>query len=65
MRAEGRTSLRPEDIRAYGVKRFLDEQEARGPLQLPKLHFTEEENRIMDEILAKARRIKDAIAQLS
>ncbi len=53
MRAEGRTSLRPEDIRAYGVKRFLDEQEARGPLQLPKLHFTEEENLIMDELLAE------------
>ncbi|WP_157886807.1 hypothetical protein [Hymenobacter sp. PAMC 26628] len=52
MRAQGRGSLRPEDIKDYGVKRFLDEQEARGPLQLPVIHFTEEENRVMDELLA-------------
>lgn len=55
MRAEGRTSLRPEDIKAYGIQRFLDEQAKRGPLQLPKLHFTEEENRLMDELLAAER----------
>ena len=59
MLAEGRKSLRPEDIKAYGVQRFLDEQAQRGPLQLPKLHFTDEENRLMDEILAEERRAKD------
>lgn len=59
MLAEGRKSLRPEDIKAYGVQRFLDEQAQRGPFQLPKLHFTEEENRIMDELLAEERRTKD------
>jgi hypothetical protein len=52
MLTEGRKSLRSEAIKTYGVQRFLDEQAQRGPLQLPKLHFTEEENRIMDEILA-------------
>lgn len=52
MLAEGRTSLRPEEIKAYGVRRFLDEQAKRGPLQLPKLHFTAEENRLMDDLLA-------------
>lgn len=55
MLAEGRRSLRPEDIKAYGVQRFLDEQAQRGPLQLPKLHFTEEENRLMDELLQEER----------
>ncbi|NML66278.1 hypothetical protein HHL22_13780 [Hymenobacter sp. RP-2-7] len=56
MLTDGRKSLRPEDIKTYGVRRFLDEQAPRrGPLQLPKLHFTEEENRIMDEILAEER----------
>ena len=53
MLAEGRTSLRPEEIKAYGVQRFLDEQAKRGPLQLPKLHFTDEENRLMDALLAE------------
>ena len=62
MRAEGRTSLRPEDIKAYGVQRFLDEQEKLGPFPVPDLEFTEEENRLMDEILAEERRAKDADA---
>ncbi|MGI4865742.1 MAG: hypothetical protein ACRYFZ_17600 [Janthinobacterium lividum] len=55
MLAEGRTSLRPEDIKAYGVQRFVDEQAKRGPFPIPDLHFTEEENRIMDELLAAER----------
>jgi len=55
MLTEGRTSLRPEEIKAYGVKRFLDEQAKRGPFLIPDLHFTEEENRLMDELLAAER----------
>jgi hypothetical protein len=55
MRAEGRNSLRPEDIKAYGVQRFLDEQAKRGPFPIPDFHFTEEENRLMDEVLAAER----------
>lgn len=51
--APGRRSYRPEEIKAYGVERFLEEQAARGPLVLPKLHFTEEENRLMDQLLAE------------
>lgn len=59
MLAEGRKSLRPEDIKAYGVQRFLDEQAQRGPFPALAIEFTEEENRIMDEILAEERRAKD------
>lgn len=55
MRAQGRTSLRPEDIKAYGVQRFLDEQEERGPLPALNIVFSEEENRLMDQILAEER----------
>ena len=55
MLAEGRTSLRPEEIKAYGVQRFLDEQEQRGPFPALVIEFTEEENRVMDEILAEER----------
>ncbi|MGI4740450.1 MAG: hypothetical protein ACRYG7_35200 [Janthinobacterium lividum] len=58
MLAEGRTSLRPEEIKAYGVRRFLDEQAKRGPFPIPDLHFTEEENRLMDQILAEERQAK-------
>ena len=62
MLVEGRTSLRPEEIKAYGVKRFLDEQAKRGPLPIPDLHFTEEENRLMDQILAEERQAKNDAA---
>lgn len=58
MLAEGRTSLRPEDIKAYGVRRFLDEQAKRGPFPALDVPFTEEENRRMDEILAEERQAK-------
>ncbi len=53
--AQGRTSLRPEDIKAYGIARFLDEQEKRCPLPALNIAFTEEENRLMDQILAEER----------
>lgn len=51
MLAEGRTSLRPEDIKAYGIERFLREQEERGPFPAPDFTFTEEESRQIDEFL--------------
>lgn len=52
---QGRKSIRPEDLKAYGVERFLQEQEALGPLYLPPVFFTEEENQLLDEILAAER----------
>ena len=35
MLTEGRTSLRPEEIKAYDVQRFSDEQTKRGPYPFP------------------------------
>lgn len=60
--AEGRTSLRLEDIKTYGIQRFLEEQALRGPLQLPKLHFTDEENQLMDQLLAEEQAATPAAA---
>ena len=45
----------PEDIRRWGVQRFLDEVCAKEPFQIPDLGFTEEENKRMDEILRQER----------
>lgn len=55
MLAEGRTSLRPEDIKEYGIERFLREQEMRGAFPAPDFTFTEEEKRQIDEFLARER----------
>ncbi|QKG53477.1 hypothetical protein [Hymenobacter sp. BRD67] len=52
---QGRTALRPEDIKAYGVQRFTEEYAARGPLPIPNLHFTQEDNQRMDQLLADER----------
>lgn len=43
------------DIKRWGVQRFLDTVCAKEPLQIPDLGFTEEENRLMDEILREER----------
>ena len=55
--SQGRVqSYRPEGIVRYGVQEFLEERAARiGDFQIPPLHFTEEENRLTDEILAQER----------
>lgn len=55
MLAEGRTSLRPEAIKDYGIERFLREQEKLGPFPAPDFTFTEEENKLIDEFLAEER----------
>jgi len=51
----GKNSYSPEDIRRWGVKRFLDEVCAKEPFTIPDLRFTDEENRRMDEILQQER----------
>jgi hypothetical protein len=51
----GIDSYRPEDIKRWGVQRFLEEQAAQGPFQVPPMHFTEEENQRMDEVLEQER----------
>lgn len=45
----------PTDIKRWGVQRFLDEVTRKEPLVIPDLGFTEEENRLMDEILREER----------
>jgi len=45
----------PEDIKQWGPQRFLDEVCAKEPFPIPDLGFTEEENRLMDEILKEER----------
>jgi len=46
---------RPEDIKQWGPQRFLDEVCAKEPFPIPDLGFTEEENRLMNEILKEER----------
>ncbi|WP_375416436.1 hypothetical protein [uncultured Hymenobacter sp.] len=43
------------DIKRWGVQRFLDTVCGKKPLEIPDLGFTEEENRLMDEILREER----------
>ena len=54
----GTNSLRPGDIKRYGVERFMKERESLGPFQIPPMHFSDEENRRMDEILAQEKAFK-------
>jgi len=46
-------SYKPEDIRRWGVERFLEATAVREPFLLEFPEFTEEENRRMDKILAE------------
>ena len=43
------------DIKRWGVERFLDAVCPKEPIPIPDLCFTEEENRLMDEILRQER----------
>jgi hypothetical protein len=44
-------SYRPEDIKRWGVERFMDTVCAKEDIEIPSLGFTDEENKRMDEIL--------------
>ena len=54
-RKRGTNSYNPADIKRWGVQRFLDERASQGPFIIPPMHFTEEENRRMDELLEEER----------
>ncbi len=60
MRLQRRSSFRPEDIKEYGVERFLAEQAARGELPAPNFILTEEEIQLIDLLLAEERRTDNA-----
>lgn len=51
----GDNSYKPEDIRRWGVQRFMDEVAPKLPFKIPDLEFSEEENRRMDELLQEER----------
>ncbi|GAB4015659.1 hypothetical protein [Spirosoma koreense] len=46
-------SYKPEDIRRWGVERFLEATVVKDPFNRIFPEFTEEENRKMDELLAE------------
>ena len=48
-------NYRPEDIKRWGVERFLNEVCPQQPIPVPNFEFTEEENRRMDELLGEER----------
>ena len=47
----GANTYKPEDIRRWGVERFMKEVAPQKPFSIPDLGFTEEENRCMDALL--------------
>ena len=47
---------KPSDIMRWGVERFLEKTAVNEPFLLEFPEFTEEENRIMDELLAEDNR---------
>lgn len=50
-------SYRPEDVKRWGIERFLSEVAPKAPISLPDLGFTDEENRRMDELLKEDREL--------
>ena len=52
-------SYRPEDIKRWGVARFLSETAPEKPIPIPDLEFTEEENRRMDQLLKEEKEHKE------
>lgn len=48
---------KPEDIKRWGVERFLDAVSPKEPFQFG-IEFSEEENRRMDEILEEEKHCK-------
>ena len=51
----GANSYKPEDIRRWGLERFMQEVAPQMPLTIPDLGFSEDENRRMDELLKQER----------
>ena len=49
----GANTYKPEDIRRWGIDRFMREIAPQEPFFIPNLRFTEEENRRMDALLEK------------
>lgn len=56
---KGANSYKPEDIRRWGVQRFMKEVAPKEPLEIPDLGFSAEENKRMDEILRQDTEVSD------
>ena len=50
---------RAEDIKRWGIQRFLDTVCAKEPIPMPDFRFTEAENKLMDEILLEEKMSHD------
>ncbi len=59
MKAHQWNSYRPEDVKRWGIERFLDEVAPKDSIPIPDLGFTEEENRRMDELLKEEKEYKE------
>ncbi len=55
----GGNSYKPEDIRRWGLQRFMGEVAPKEPFSIPDLGFTDEENRRMDELLREEQENKE------
>lgn len=55
----GANSYKPEDIRRWGVQRFMAEVAPKEPFMIPDLKFTDEENRRMNELLREEQKDKE------
>lgn len=55
----GANSYKPEDIRRWGLQRFMKEVAPKEPFLIPDLGFTDEENRRMDELLREEQKSKE------
>lgn len=52
-------SYRPEDVKRWGVERFLDEVAPQESIPVPDFEFTDEENQRMDELLKEEQEHKE------
>ena len=55
----GGNSYKPEDIRRWGLQRFMAEVAPKEPFSIPDLGFTDEENRRMDKLLREEQENKE------
>jgi hypothetical protein len=55
----GANSYKAEDIRRWGVERFMSQVAPKEPFPIPDLGFTEEENRRMEGLLKEEREHKE------
>ena len=55
------TTYRPEDIKRWGVARFLAEIAPQTPFPVPDLGFTPEENQRMDQLMQEEQDAADGL----